>query len=174
MSIVYEETILAWWSQLCFSGPYRHRMCLMWLLIFVKVVSGVELSNLNWCLPFDESWDARQQKPSSSQSATDHVVVWFYWRPEWTQTALKVALRTLALQPLLMATMPLHAHFCSIGMVKNRASHDHDLPWFEQRERHGDWDCCFFLLQTSSQALGTNPSILHLEGLWEPLLLLLT
>lgn len=47
-------------------------------------------------------------------------------------------------------------------------------PSQESRESHGDWDWCFLLLQTSDQALGTNPSALHLEGLREPLLLPLT
>lgn len=100
-----EETILAWCSHLCFSVLYRHRMCLMGSLILVKVFSEVWYSVLNWCLPLEGRWDARQQNPSSSQGAWDLVVVWLYWRPQRTQRALKVVFCTPALQPLLTASM---------------------------------------------------------------------
>ena len=36
-------------------------------------------------------------------------------------------------------------------------------PLQESRESHGARDWCFLLLQTSSQALDTNPSALHLK-----------
>lgn len=100
-----EETILAWCSQLCFSVPYRHRMCLMGSLTLVKVFSGIQFSILNLSLPFEGTWDTRQQKPPSNQSATDCVVVQLHWRPQQTQRSLKVVFCTPAVQPPLTVSM---------------------------------------------------------------------
>lgn len=110
-------------------------MCLVEPLLLVKGVSGVQYSILNWCLPFEERWDAGQQKPSSSKSATDHVVVWLHWGPQRTQHW----------------SWPFeHQHYnhhwwprCQwpIGMClflssrysKEQKDHDQDLPRFKQR-----------------------------------------